>query len=364
MKKRRKNMPKVSILVPVYNVEKYLRECLDSLVKQTLQDIEIICINDGSTDSSLEILQDYQVKDSRIKIINKTNSGYGASMNIGLNIASGEYIGIVESDDFIDCKMFEDLYEIATYNNADIVKSDFYFYTTSNKRARKAGKIAKNKCGKPFNVKDDYKILKIMPSIWSAIYKKDFLNMNNIRFLETSGASYQDTSFAFKTLSTAERIVFTDKAYLYYRQDNENSSVQSKGKVFAICDEWEEITNYINARPEIKTLVNDIKLLTEFNAYRWNTIRIDERFRGEFIDKYQKIFKQYVENKEIEQGFYRKNNKAELEMLLTNKEAYRNFVDKLAVKQKQKENRRQMFSFRVNPSRVSLICFGKQLLEV
>ena len=106
-------MPKISILVPIYNVEKYLRECLDSILNQTLKDIEIICINDGSTDSSLEILNEYSSKDSRVKIINKANSGYGASMNKGLEAASGEYIGIVESDDFIKTTMFEDLYNIA-----------------------------------------------------------------------------------------------------------------------------------------------------------------------------------------------------------------------------------------------------------
>lgn len=357
-------MPKVSILVPVYNVEKYLRECLDSLINQTLQDIEIICINDGSTDNSPKILEEYQAKDTRIKVINKINSGYGASMNIGLNAATGDYIGIVESDDFADSNMFEDLYIIAVDNNADIVKSDFFFYTSDDKKGRKAGKITKNKCNKVFNIKDDCKILKMMPSIWSAIYKKEFLNKNIIRFLETPGASYQDTSFAFKTLSSAERIVFTDNAYLYYRQDNENSSVQSKEKVYAICDEWNEITNFINARPEIKNIVNDIKISTEFNAYRWNTIRIDKCFRDEFIDKYRKVFKRYIEDREIAKGFYRKNNRVELEMLLNNKEGYRNLIEAKALKQKLKEDRRKLFSLHLKPSHLSLVCFGKHLLEV
>ena len=125
--------PIISVIVPVYNVEKYLRECLESLICQTLEDIEIICINDGSTDSSLAILEEFAAKDARIKIINKENSGYGASMNAGLNAAAGEYIGIIESDDFADKKMFEDLYNLALKNDADIVKSDFYYHF-SNER--------------------------------------------------------------------------------------------------------------------------------------------------------------------------------------------------------------------------------------
>ena len=94
--------PKVSILVPCYNVEKYLKQCLDSIVNQTLQDIEIICINDGSTDSTLDIIKQYAKNDDRFVVIDKQNEGYGKSMNRGLDAATGEYIGIVESDDWIE----------------------------------------------------------------------------------------------------------------------------------------------------------------------------------------------------------------------------------------------------------------------
>ena len=103
--------PKVSILVPICNVERYLRECLNSLVNQTLREIEIICINDGSTDSSLSIIREYERRDERIVVIDKPNSGYGDSMNKGIELARGEYIGIVESDDFASLNMFETLYK-------------------------------------------------------------------------------------------------------------------------------------------------------------------------------------------------------------------------------------------------------------
>ena len=119
------NPIKVSIVIPVCNVEQYLTECLNSAVNQTLGDIEIICVNDGSKDSSLEILLDYARRDSRVKVIDKDNAGYGHTMNLGMDMASGEYIGIIESDDYVDLHMYEDLYQIAQENRLDWVKADF-----------------------------------------------------------------------------------------------------------------------------------------------------------------------------------------------------------------------------------------------
>ena len=118
----------VSILVPICNVEKYLSKCLDSIEAQTLKEIEVLCINDGSKDSSLDIIKKYASRDKRFKVIDKVNSGYGDSLNIGLKMASGKYIGIVESDDYIEPNMFETLYSVAEEKCADVVKSNFYLY--------------------------------------------------------------------------------------------------------------------------------------------------------------------------------------------------------------------------------------------
>ena len=117
VEKENEIMAKVSIIVPIYNVEQYLVECMESIVHQTLKDIEIICVNDGSTDNSLKIIQDYAQKDNRIVIIDKQNEGYGKGMNDGLDKATGEYVGIVEPDDYVDLHMYEDLYKIAHEND-------------------------------------------------------------------------------------------------------------------------------------------------------------------------------------------------------------------------------------------------------
>ena len=119
-------MVKISILVPVYNVEKYLEKCLDSILEQTFTEYEVICMDDGSTDRSGIILDEYALKDSRIRVIHKENSGYGKTMNQAIQLARGQYIGIVESDDTIERHMFQFLYDKIEEHDLDMVKSDFY----------------------------------------------------------------------------------------------------------------------------------------------------------------------------------------------------------------------------------------------
>ena len=356
--------PKLSVVVPVYKVEKYLRQCVDSIINQTLEDIEIILVDEGDMDECRAILDDYEFgenKDSRIKTLHEKNGGYGASMNKGFAMATGEYIGIVEADDFVDINMFKDLYEIAKRYDADIVKSDFYNYTTSNNGAIKAGKIAKFKADKVINVKTDSSILRIQPTIWSAIYRRDFLVKNDIKFLETKGGSYQDTSFAFKTLSLAERIVLTPKAYLYYRIDNENSSVNTGGRVYAICNEYTELTNFVNSHPELKEYVNAEKLINQYNAYVWNLKRVAKEDRAGFIDRFAEEFQAFKDAGEFTKEFFKKVDSKNVNMLLNNKEAFSDFIEKETTKFKKRKERSQKFSLKINTSRISIVLFGKQI---
>ena len=118
-------MPKFSVILPVYNVEKYLRECLESLVNQTLKDIEFICVNDGSTDSSLDILNEYAKKDSRFVIINQHNQGQGVARNNALAVAKGEYVAFVDPDDWVETNMFEELYLKFKETNVDVIQFNF-----------------------------------------------------------------------------------------------------------------------------------------------------------------------------------------------------------------------------------------------
>lgn len=277
--------PLVSVLVPIYNVERYLRECLDSLERQTLSEIEIICINDGSTDSSRAIIQDYLDRDSRFKVIDKANSGYGASMNMGLDKCTGEYIGIVESDDFIDSDAFEKMYLAAKKYDAQVVKSDFYLYWSyPNEVNRRFGWVDEIIEGH-INPQVERDVFYRKPSIWSAIYKRSFITDNDINFLETPGASYQDAGFNFKVWASSDNAVLINDAYLHYRQDNEASSVNSPGKVFCVCDEYAEMHRYLDSRWQDRTYLRSILARMKFDSYEWNYDRLSVDLKKEFLPR-------------------------------------------------------------------------------
>ena len=195
----RDNAIKISVIIPIYNGEKYLQRCIDSVIKQTFHELEILCINDGSTDETLHILKKYAQGDSRIQIIDKENTGYGNSMNIGIDMACGEYIGIVESDDLISECMYEKLYTLSKGGTVDIVKGNFwnYYYDANRKGVPPKAFVDTERdnveCGEvPFTLSQNPEILWGHPSIWSAIYRKDFLLRNKIRFLEDSARGWED----------------------------------------------------------------------------------------------------------------------------------------------------------------------------
>lgn len=285
-------MPKVSILIPCYNVEKYIRQCLESVVNQTLQDIEIICINDGSTDSTLEILREYENNDNRIKVISKHNSGYGASMNIGLETAKGEYVGIVESDDYAELDMFEILYNEAKNNTLDIVRSNFYLYNSKLDTNEKLDQswVKHNKIYSPI---EEELVFFQQPSIWANLYNREFLNNNNIRFLETPGASYQDVAFTFKVYACAKRFKMIENAFLHYRIDNENSSINSTNKLYCVCDEYREIANFVkntNRHETYKYLIPRIK----YACYCWNYNHLAKNLRFKFLKQMSKEYRTHI----------------------------------------------------------------------
>ena len=288
----KKNYYKISVLVPCCNVEKYIKQCMDSIVSQTLKDIEIICINDGSKDSTLDILKGYANKDTRVKIIDKPNSGYGDSMNKGLALATGEYIGIVESDDYIEPNMYEELYNNAKKFDAEVVKANFWLYWSNPERNELHEFFKKEECGFVINPQtyDNSSMFGRKPSIWSAIYKNNFLKKNKIDFLTTPGASFQDTSFTFKVYATCEKMVCLYKPFLHYRQDNENSSVNNADKkAYFVCQEYEEIEKYIGQRKEDN--LYPVYGAMFYDACIWMYEKLGVKMKYEFLQKISPILK-------------------------------------------------------------------------
>lgn len=277
--------PIISLLVPICNVERYLRECLDSARDQTLRDIEIICINDGSTDSSLDIINEYVAEDPRFKVIDKPNSGYGDSMNKGLARCRGEYVGILESDDYLELDGLEVMYRAAKKYDAQVVKTDFFLFWSKpaprNVRFHWVDAINEGH----INPQVERDVFYRKPSIWSAIYKRSFLEENDISFLPTPGASYQDAGFNFKVWASCTNAVLINRAFLHYRQDNEKSSVNSPGKVFCVCDEYAEMHRYLDSHWSNRSYLRGILARMRFDSYEWNYDRLTKDLRETFLPR-------------------------------------------------------------------------------
>lgn len=285
---------KVSIVVPVYNTAKYLKKCLQSLKYQSLRNIEIICVNDGSNDNSREIIEQFVAEDLRFKAIHKNNTGYGHSVNMGIRAAQSPYIGILESDDFAELNMFEKLYDAAEKNNVELVKANYNLY---KEKPSVSSTFEEMLYGFPyeqvFSFKDNLSIFGINhPSVWSALYKKTFLEDNDIYFLETPGASYQDISFSFKVCANAEKVYFIRDALLNYRVDNLDSSVHNPLKIFCVCDELHEIEMYNRGRGEAGKIakywgekLDGIVGWVKFKKYIWNYTRLSVPYQYAFLMK-------------------------------------------------------------------------------
>lgn len=215
----------ISIIIPIYNASPYLRQALSSVLQQPYKNLEILCINDGSTDNSLDIIKEFAGSDNRIKVIDKENQGYGASCNRGIDEATGDWIAILEPDDWIEGDMFGSLIRFAGKLNTpvDIVKSAYWRIVmpdTSQESRQPCGYMRLvNPRKQPFGIEKAVHLLDSHPSIWSAIYRRDFLDVKKIRFREYPGAGWADNPFLIETLCQTGRIAYLDQAFYCYRED-------------------------------------------------------------------------------------------------------------------------------------------------
>ncbi len=223
----------ISIIIPVYNVEKYLRECLDSILNQTFQDFEIICVDDGSTDKSLEILQEYKRKDDRFVILQQRHSGAGSARNNGIRLAEGKYIQFLDSDDYFEPTLLEEMYNHAEKFNADLTvcssrKVDDEGNITETESPNFPINIDKVPMEKVFN-REDFKedIFSLFtPVVWNKLIKKSFLKENNLEFPKLS--IYEDIAFMHSVVACANKIVVFNKELINYRFNRQGSLVSTR----------------------------------------------------------------------------------------------------------------------------------------
>ena len=226
-------MPKVSIIVPFYNVEKYIRKCLETLVNQTLEDIEIILVNDGSKDKSADIVKEYmKVYTNKIVYLEKENGGLSDARNFGIPYAKGEYIAFLDSDDYIEYDMYEKMYKIAQKEKSDMVECDFY-WEYPNKTKRDLGEIYKNK---------KEMLEKIRVVAWNKLIKREILQETNILF--PKGYRYEDVEFTYKLIPYLDKVSFAKEPFIHYIQRPNSISNSQNERNKEIFDVLEHVLDY------------------------------------------------------------------------------------------------------------------------
>lgn len=287
----------ISIIMPSLNVAQYIRQCIDSVLAQTLQELEVLCIDAGSTDGTLEVLEEYARQDNRIHVIISDKRSYGYQVNLGIQMARGEYIGIVETDDYIDEAMYQVLYSFAVPNRPDYIKSG-YIPFAEGKNQKYECPIDRTYLKEIFNELIDLnserkKGVLDLNHIWTGIYRKKFLLEKEIKLHETPGASYQDTSFSLLVGLLADTAIYIQESYYHYRVDNANSSVRSSAKWKCVIEEFRYLEEELKKRnryiSEVKAMVKQEKLA----GYWWNAVRLPQTERELFLSEIQEEMRSF-----------------------------------------------------------------------
>lgn len=304
--------PKVSVIVPVYNSSKYLRECLDSILNQTLKEIEVIIIDDGSTDESISIISEYEDKDERVKALFNINHGTGYTINQGIKLARGEYIAEVDADDFIDPDMYEYLYSIA--DGADVVKSGYYSYFEDGRDyPYSLVKEVQRFCPIELDIMSRFLVFSFQPSYWTAIYKRKFIWDNQLYWNETPGASFQDTSIIFKMNALCKSMVWTNRSFYHWRV-GEPHSITSNKWPYAVIYEYACMENFLEEHIEMQLPLRAILSKLRDGTYFWNASRLSGEEQKTFIEKAAADFERDNDFQDLR--FYMDINRDTGEMLL------------------------------------------------
>ena len=284
---------KVSVIVPVYNVEKYLSKCLDSLVNQTLKDIEIIIVNDSSPDNSKKIIFEYMKKYKNIKYYEKENGGQGSARNLGLKYAKGEYVAYVDSDDYVDYDMFEKMYNKAIITSANVV-------ICGHKVVDESGNIL-DTVGSAIHKDKDLDVIYGNMAVWNKIYKKELID---IEFREKLW--YEDIDFTAKLLFNEKNISFVDEPlYNYLMRTGSTMNNTNVKRNLELLDAFDSMVSYFNNKKALDSVYDKLEFLAVYHIYIMGVARVARikqsgKVKREIINKYKKYVKENFPN-------YRKN---------------------------------------------------------
>lgn len=295
-------MPHISIIIPAYNAEKYIKKCLDSLLKQTKKEIEIIVINDGSTDKTEEIVKSYN--DKRIKYFKNKNQGIGKTRNYGIRQATGDYIMFIDSDDYVEKDACELMYNKAASNNLDIVICDFYKEYDDGRIEEVHTPHFENS-----SLEENPDIITEYLCPWAKIYRRSLIVDNNIKFVEN--LKYEDAPFVIEALDKAKKIGKIDNCLNYYLIHNNSETTVRDRRCFDIIKIIDIIRKYSSEKDYLKEKIDKltVRILTNYNIQQ--RVQEDKKVGLEFIDEafnyLEKEVPNYKDNKYYEgRGFIRR----------------------------------------------------------
>ena len=321
---------KVSVVVPVYNASSYLRECMDSVLEQSLKEFEMICIDDGSTDDSLHILEEYAASDSRVKIIAKENSGYGSTVNLGISHATGEYISIIEPDDYIEDDMYRTLYDAALQYDLDIISSDYkWFYDDVGKRIFERHTVYNDSdlYDKVLNPGEDIRTFQGQFINPAGLFRRRFLHDHNITHNETPGAAFQDRGFFFLSMVQAKRIMVLPLEFYNYRHDNPNSSISGRNDMDKVITEYNLILERLLGMGDKYREFLSEHFRREYESCRYALSRSSDNVKKDALYKMSEVFRGYEDRGILDISGMRSELRNELQSVMrAPEEAYRSLM--------------------------------------
>lgn len=294
----------ISIIVPIYNAEKYLNKCIKSLINQTKENLEFILVNDGSTDSSEEIIKSY--KDKRIKYFKNKNQGIGKTRNFGMKKATGKYIMFLDSDDYLATNACEELFSKAEKDNLDLVINNFY--RVEEETEKKVEVIIPE--FKNTTLKDNKRLLlDVNLAPWNKLYKRELLKKNKIQFVED--LKYEDAPFVVEAMDKAKKIGYIKKFLNYYVIHKNSETTVRDEKIFDIIEIVDKIRKYFSKRKEFTETVDklSVRILTNYTIQQ--RVQQDKEVGMQFIDRAFQYMKanisDYKDNKYYEnRGFLKR----------------------------------------------------------
>lgn len=298
--------PLISILVPIFNAQKTLRRSLDSLVNQSLDALEIICIDFGSTDNSLSIAQEYAKRDVRVAVLTQSNDGRVDTMNSGFKSATGKYIGIVNCGDYVDTNMFETLTRTAILNDAEVVLSNYYDYALAED-GEVVESLIDNLAGcifyKTIKPNNNSQIFHLRPVISTGIYKKDLLEKNGIRFTSTLADSCEQVSFYFNAMLCANRVFFIPDAFLRNHANDFFWPDESLIRIRSIQHEFQEIWEFAKLDADRFEKAKFVIPSSQFDAYWLLLSKLTPAYQWLFFEELTTVFSSFKK-----QGYLDKEN--------------------------------------------------------